>query len=77
MAIKVSLGKLKTLLPLADFVDEQMWRNSISPLTIRTAHAGQVATLPFHHRDPFDRLIKSHTSISKANYVNSINRSSM
>lgn len=47
MAIKISLGKLNTPLPLADFVDEQLWRNSISLLEIRTAHAGQVA----HHRE--------------------------
>jgi len=65
MAVKISLGKLNTPLPLAEFVDEQLWRNSISLLEIRTAHAGQIATLPFHHRDLFDRLIIAQSLIEE------------
>jgi PIN domain nuclease of toxin-antitoxin system len=57
MAIKVSLGKLEMPAPFTDFVNEQLHENSITLLEIKTSHAGIVATLPFHHRDPFDRLI--------------------
>ena len=57
MAIKVSLGKLEVPSPFADFIDKQLQENSITLLQINTAHAGIVVTLPFHHRDPFDRLI--------------------
>lgn len=57
MAIKVSLGKLAVPSPFAVFVEEQLRENSILLLGITTAHTGVVATLPFHHRDPFDRLI--------------------
>lgn len=57
MAIKVSLGKLEVPSPFTDFIDAQVQENSISILAIKTSHAGIVTNLPFHHRDPFDRLI--------------------
>lgn len=57
MAIKISLGKLEAPSPFANFVNEQLRKNSISLLEIKTQHAGKVVMLPFHHRDPFDRLI--------------------
>ena len=34
-----------------------MLENNITLLNISPEHAGLVATMPFHHRDPFDRLI--------------------
>jgi PIN domain nuclease of toxin-antitoxin system len=57
MAIKVSLGRLETPSPFTDFIDEQLSKKTIVLLDIRTAHTGIVATLPFYHHDPFDRLI--------------------
>ena len=57
IAIKVSLGRLEIPSPFADFINEQLQKNSISLLEIKTEHTGKVVTLPFHHRDPFDRLI--------------------
>lgn len=57
MAIKVSLGKLEVPLPFAEFMQEQMRTNNILLYEIQMAHIGLVTTLPFHHRDPFDRLI--------------------
>lgn len=57
MAIKSSLGKLAIPSPFTKFIDEQLSVNSILLLNISTLHVGIVATLPFHHRDPFDRLI--------------------
>lgn len=56
IAIKSSLGKLQ--LPHgAGFIEEQCRINRIDLLHIQFAHVNGVATLPFHHRDPFDRLI--------------------
>ena len=57
IAIKVSLGKLEVPSPFTSFVAEQLRENNIMPLEIKTEHLGLVVTLPFHHRDPFDRLI--------------------
>ena len=57
LAIKMSLGKIA----LADHAIEQLksWclDNTISILPIDIDHCIRVQTLPFHHRDPFDRLL--------------------
>ncbi len=57
MAIKQSTGKLNLGLPYANFINEQMRINNIGLLQIEVAHLDVVASLPFHHRDPFDRLL--------------------
>lgn len=57
MAIKVSLGKLRLPVPLERFIPEQMAANGFRLLEIDLGDIARVATLPFHHRDPFDRLL--------------------
>ena len=57
LAIKLSLGKLSMAQPLATFLPEQMAVNGIMQLPIELRHIGRVQDLPFHHRDPFDRLL--------------------
>ena len=57
MASKASLGKLKVSGSLERFVPEQMTRNGFRELKIEFRHVARVARLPFHHRDPFDRLL--------------------
>lgn len=57
IAIKLSLGKLKLAAPMERFIPEQLAANGIVRLDIDFRHVAKVATLPFHHRDPFDRLL--------------------
>ena len=57
MAIKISLGKLQIAMPFSVFVFDQLNRNRINILDISVQHIARVAYLPFHHRDPFDRMI--------------------
>lgn len=57
VAIKVSLGKLQLDRPVAQFFAEQLLACGVSLLPIEFRHAMRVAGLPFHHRDPFDRLL--------------------
>ncbi len=57
IAIEVSLGKLRIDGALDRFLPEQLAANGFQPLAIDLKHAARVATLPFHHRDPFDRLL--------------------
>ena len=59
MAIKVSIGKLKLKQNVEKFVLNQIQENGIQQLDIDFRHVVKVASLPFHHRDPFDRLIIS------------------
>jgi PIN domain nuclease of toxin-antitoxin system len=65
MAIKVSLGKLSIPPSFEQFIDNQLQLNSVIQLDIKTSHTAIITTLPFHHRDPFDRLI-----IAQALYEN-------
>jgi PIN domain nuclease of toxin-antitoxin system len=57
MAIKVSIGKLDLKKPFETFVPDQMDLNGFDQLAISFPHIAAVAKLPFHHRDPFDRLL--------------------
>jgi len=57
IAIKVSLGKLEVAEPLETFLPRELGDNAIQLLPIEMDHCLKVARLPFHHRDPFDRLI--------------------
>ena len=57
MAIKTSLGKLSLRTPLGELVTAQCEAMSLSLLEVGRAHALGVESLPFHHRDPFDRLL--------------------
>jgi PIN domain nuclease of toxin-antitoxin system len=57
IAIKISLGKYEMTEPLAVFVARETNNNDISILPISPYHAQIVSELPFHHRDPFDRVM--------------------
>ena len=57
MAIKVSRGKLTLSAPFDVLLPQQLDLNGIELLDIEVSHAAVVSALPFHHRDPFDRLL--------------------
>ncbi len=56
MAIKSSLNKLE-LQGGFDEIAAFLYRNDITLLPITFGHVQQLLHLPFHHRDPFDRII--------------------
>ncbi len=57
MAIKISIGKLELTETLDVFVPAQLAANQIQELPILNRYAIAVSTLPWHHQDPFDRMI--------------------
>lgn len=57
LAIKTSIGKLTLTQPFSIFLPQQLRANNIRLFAIRLNHLQRVATLPFHHKDPFDRLL--------------------
>ena len=63
MAIKVRLGKLEVPVPVERFIQKQVELNGFSLLPISLEHASRVADLPFHHRDPFDRLLVAQAMV--------------
>jgi len=59
MTIKISLGKLVLAEHWLTAIEKEMISNGIQWLEIEIDHCKTLAALPFHHRDPFDRLLIS------------------
>jgi PIN domain nuclease of toxin-antitoxin system len=57
VAIKASLGKLYDFDGGVSAFLAEMEYNPVTLLSITTQHVKMVETLPFIHRDPFDRLL--------------------
>ena len=56
MTIKVSIGKLKLNFPIADF-SKLLTTNQFIILPFDFKHYEVLSQLPFHHQDPFDRML--------------------
>lgn len=63
IAIKYAIGKLPLPSDPAALVPEWMDRTAVTPLAVLHRHALRVATLPPHHRDPFDRLLVAQAQL--------------
>jgi len=57
IAIKVSLGKLDLAIPFEKMMEELLNKYAVQVLPISFEALVTVSKLPFHHRDPFDRLL--------------------
>ena len=69
MQIKSQLGKLSFDLPLADLIKRQQEVNDLYLLPIEVTHIYNLANLPNHHRDPFDRLLMAQALVEKINLI--------
>ena len=64
IAIKARLGRgLDLPLPFIEFIDAVLDNYDFAILQISISHLKQVADLPFHHRDPFDRLLVAQSQV--------------
>lgn len=57
IAIKSRTGRLKLTEPLDVWMPDQLEREGFLMLSVTVRHAVAVASLPDHHRDPFDRVL--------------------
>lgn len=57
IAIKTSIGKLSLNAPYEVFIRRGIEANGFVILPITIKQTAAVSTMPFHHRDPFDRLL--------------------
>lgn len=65
IAIKVSIGKLALAGPYEVFMKQVITTNHITILPVTVRHTATVASLPFHHRDPFDRLLIAQAMVEQ------------
>ena len=61
IAINVSRKKLDLGAPYRGFIHQHMVRNNFELLQITDEHLAWLVDLPFHHKDPFDRLLVAQT----------------
>jgi len=71
IAIKISLGKYALPTSFESFWTEQLQINDFTLLPIAVSHVARVVALPFHHRDPFDRLIIAQSLVEAVPVVSS------
>lgn len=67
--IKAHLGKLELKQPLLDIVQRQESQNGIVILPITLTHIIELDQLPWHHKDPFDRLLTAQSRIESATLI--------
>lgn len=61
IALKVALGKLTLSMPLSDLFSIGLEGNGLSLLPLERKHILHTLSLPFHHRDPFDRMLAAQS----------------
>lgn len=65
IAIKRSLGKLT----IAEEWAPALGGLGLEPMPVTAVHAAAVERLPWHHRDPFDRLLVAQASTERCGLV--------
>jgi PIN domain nuclease of toxin-antitoxin system len=69
MAIKAALGKLPLSLSFRQWLDKAIVDMRLSIMAITVDHVERITGLPFHHRDPFDRLLAAQSLTEKISLV--------
>ena len=69
IALKVRLGKLPLPGPFGALFPAQLTANRIQLYPLEPRHIEPLTTLPFHHRDPFDRLLVATVLVDKLDLV--------
>ena len=69
IAIKVSIGKLGLSAPFDTLIPQQLSANGFELLRLEINHAAALISLPFHHRDPFDRLLIAQALVEQMQIV--------
>lgn len=65
ISIKMSLGKLSLAPGWLETIRDEMAANTIQWLPVEMAHCAELTKLPFHHRDPFDRMLIAQAIVEK------------
>ena len=63
IAIKISLKKYELQETYEVFMERELSTNQFRILPIEPRHTAILTSLPFHHRDPFDRLLVAQAMV--------------
>ena len=65
IAIKIALRKYALPEPFEVFMDREIAINDFHILPIALKHVAALTTMPFYHRDPFDRLLIAQATVEQ------------
>ena len=65
IAVKYSLGKLHLTEPPKEFIANRIQANALTELPVSMIHALALQNMPFHHKDPFDRLLVAQAMVNQ------------
>ena len=65
ISIKASLGKLDAPSSILDALQV----GGLTELALTAAHAELLRTLPWHHRDPFDRMLIAQATVERMPFL--------
>ncbi|MBY0527714.1 MAG: type II toxin-antitoxin system VapC family toxin [Gemmataceae bacterium] len=65
IAIKIGAHKYQLTEPYESFMERGIATNGFSVLPIEPRHTAILTTLPFHHRDPFARLLVAQAIVEQ------------
>jgi PIN domain nuclease of toxin-antitoxin system len=68
LAIKASLGRVRLAGSVEDYIAEKL-SQGYGALAVSWTHAARVDHLPWHHRDPFDRLLAAQALVERCPIV--------
>lgn len=71
VAIKISIGKYALPQPYEHFTRRAIEGQGFIVLPVLPRHTSAICSLPFHHRDPFDRLLVAQALIERIPVVSS------
>lgn len=69
LAIKISLGKYTLAGPFDQFLNSAILQNGFLILPLEVKHANHLLALPYHHRDPFDRMLIAQAMVEGMSIV--------
>jgi PIN domain nuclease of toxin-antitoxin system len=69
IAIKWAIGRLELPEAPGSYVPSRMILNGVEGLPVYHRHALEVASLPRHHSDPFDRLLVAQARVEGATLI--------
>jgi PIN domain nuclease of toxin-antitoxin system len=61
LSIKISIGKLQMPSNWVSQLCRRMSEDAVDYLHLQSAHCEIIQSMPFYHRDPFDRMLAAQT----------------
>lgn len=73
IAIKVSIGKMTMVDDWQELYRKEFQKLNIDLLPLDWRAVNALQNLPFHHKDPFDRMLIAHAMVNELTFISADN----